>query len=107
MNKMWINSCHNCEACNTFFGVSSDHRKVTSKLQVSHRANKIKVTSRPPYNWAILTYNEKVRNDFLIKHRNRFDALQDANEDHTPSATYLNFVQDHYVAAEKCIAEKN
>uniref|UniRef100_A0A0L8IFX9 Endonuclease/exonuclease/phosphatase domain-containing protein n=1 Tax=Octopus bimaculoides TaxID=37653 RepID=A0A0L8IFX9_OCTBM len=85
MNKKWINSCHNCEAYNTFFGASSDHRVVTAKLQVSLR------TSRPLCNWAILTY-EKVRNDFTIKFRNRFDALQDANEDHKLNTTYLNFV---------------
>ncbi len=37
INKKWINSCHNSEAYNSFYGVSSDHRIVTGKIRLSLR----------------------------------------------------------------------
>ena len=39
INKKWKNSAMNCEAYSSFEGVSSDHRIVTAKLQLSLRKN--------------------------------------------------------------------
>ena len=40
INRKWKNSALNCQAFNTFEGVSSDNRIVTSTLRLSLRANK-------------------------------------------------------------------
>jgi len=45
INKKWINSCGNCEAYNSFCGVSSDHRIASCNLRLSLRKNKTKKTS--------------------------------------------------------------
>ena len=50
INKKWINSAMNAEAYNSFGGVSSDHRIVTSKIRLSLRANKPKLPNTPIYN---------------------------------------------------------
>ena len=45
INKKWINSVTNCEAYNTFEGVSTDHRIVTTKTKLSLRVSRNKKKS--------------------------------------------------------------
>ena len=42
INKKWKNSVKNCRAYHSFISVASDHRIVTSNIQLSLRANKNK-----------------------------------------------------------------
>lgn len=106
MNKKWINSCHNCEAYSSFYGVSTDHRIVTSKLKLSLRANKTKKSSRQPYNWSTLSHDNQIKQRFIFELRNRFDALQAQEQEPTANTTYENFVRSHQEAAKKCIPLK-
>ena len=99
INKKWINSCHNCEAYSSFYGVSTDHRIVTSKLKLSLRANKTKSSFKRPYNWSTLSHDHQIRQRYIIKLRNRFDALQVQEEEQSPNSTYENFIQSHQEAA--------
>ena len=87
LNKKWSNSAQNCEAYNTFYGVSSDHRVVTSRLQLSLRANRKKANCQSPYDWSHLAADEDICNRYTIAVKNRFQALQE--EDENTSANVL------------------
>ena len=60
INKKWKNSAMNCQAYNSFEGVYSDHRIVTSKFRLSLRANKKTSSKFPPYNWSALATNAEL-----------------------------------------------
>ena len=45
------NSAQNCEAYNSFEGVSSDHRILTAKFQLSLRTNKKSNNPKSGYDW--------------------------------------------------------
>ena len=49
INKKWKNSAMNCEVCSSFDGVSSDHRIVTAKIQLSLRKNATRTTTTIHY----------------------------------------------------------
>ena len=103
INKKWTNSCHNCEAYNSFYGVSSDHRITSVRICLSLRKNKIKKATKPCYDWSQLSKNPDIKNAYTIEVQNRFDALQLSEQDPTPNSTYENFIQSHQIAAEKFI----
>ena len=48
INKKWINNS------NSFSTVSSDHRIVTASIRLSLRANKLKTSTTPRYDWSVL-----------------------------------------------------
>ena len=106
ITKKWKNSALNCQAFNTFEGVSSDHRIVTSTLRLSLRANNKKSPTFPPYDWSLLTSNMDLQNEYNITVRNKFDALQADVVTPSPNATYNNFVTSHVKAAENVIPLK-
>ena len=62
--KKWINSARNCEAYNTFEGVFSDHRIVSSILILSLRADKKTTVNKKRYNWCILTTDKTIRQNY-------------------------------------------
>ena len=108
VNKKWINSVQNCEAYNSFEGVSSDHRIVSKKVQLSLRANKKKSSRKPPFDWKQLSSNADIRNKFTITLQNRFSQLQNEDNDNiNPNNTYINFMNAHKQAAEDCIPLKH
>ena len=90
LNKKWKNSAMNCRAYNTFDSVKSDHRIVTAKFRLSLRANKIKVSQHLPADWSNLHTSDKVRQNFTLCMRNRFEALK--SEDDTPNVTFENLI---------------
>ena len=45
INKKWNNSALNCEAYSSFVCVSTDHRIVTAKVQLSLRKNDTRTTT--------------------------------------------------------------
>ena len=105
MNKKWKNSAMNCEAYSSFEGVSSDHRIVTAKIQLSLRKNTTRTTTTIHYEWAFLN-NKDIRNKYVIALRNKFDALQET-ETHTPNDEYENFINAHLEEAAKYIPAKH
>ena len=58
INRKWRNSAMNCEAYSFFEGVSSDHRIVTAKLQLSLRKNATRTATTKHYDWALLNNRE-------------------------------------------------
>ena len=90
INKKWNNSALNCKGYSSFVGVSTDHRNVTAKIRVSLRRNTVRTTTTVHYDWFLL--NRDIRDRYAIRQRNKFDALQEKSETHTPNDEYENFV---------------
>ena len=105
MNKKWKNSAMNCKASSSFKGVSSDHRIVTAKIRLSLQKNVTQTTTTIHYDWLLLN-NKDIRDKYVMALRNKFNALQEKTEIHTPNDEYENFVNAHLEAAAKCIPTK-
>ena len=96
----------NCQAYNSFEGVNSDHRIVTSIFRLSLRANKKTSSKFPPYNWSALTTNAEIKEKFIVDVYNRYYALQATIDEPSPNETYNNFVLSHEEAAKENIPVK-
>ena len=79
INKKWKNSAINCEAYSSFEGVSSNHRIVTAKLQLSLRKNATQTATTKHYDWALLN-NRDIRDKYVLELRNRFETLQEKED---------------------------
>ena len=89
----------------SFEGVSSDHRIVTAKVQLSLRKNATRTARTKHYDGALLN-NRDIRDKYALELRNRFETLQEKTEKGTPNDEYENFVEAHLEAASKCIPTK-
>ena len=105
INKKWDNSALNCEAYSSFEGVSSDHRIVTAKIQLSLRRNTTRTTTTVHYDWSPLNKRD-IRDKYALTLRSKFDAQQEKTETHTPNDEYENFVNAHLEAVAECIPTK-
>ena len=105
INNKWKNSAMNCEAYSSFEGVSTDHRIVMAKIQLSLRKNAKRTATTKHYDWALLN-NRDIRDKYVLELRNRFETLQEKMEKSTPNDEYENFVNAHLEAAAKCIPTK-
>ena len=105
INKKWNNSALNCEAYSSFEGVSSDHRIVTAKIQLSLRKNTTRTTTNVHYDWSLLN-NRDIRDKYALTLRNKFDARQERTETHTLNDEYENFVHSHLETAAEYIPNK-
>ena len=56
--------------------------------------------------WLVLAYNRDIRDKYALTLRNRFDALQEKTETHTPNDEYENFVNAHLEVAAEWIPTK-
>ena len=95
----------NCEAYSSFEGVSSDHRIVMAKIQISLRKNAKRTATTKHYDWTLLN-NRDIRDKYVLELRNRFETLQEKTEKSTPNDEYENFINAHLEAAAKCIPTK-
>ena len=91
ISKKWNNSTLNCEAYSSFEGVSHDHRIVTAKIRLSLRRNAARTTNTLHYDCSLLN-NRGIRDKYTFTQRNKFDALQEKSETHTPNDEHENFV---------------
>ena len=105
INRKWKNSAMNCEAYSSFESVSSDHRIVTAKVQLSLRKNATRTPTTKHYDRALLN-NRDIRDKYALELRNRFETLQEKTEKGTTNDEYENFVEAHLEAASKCIPTK-
>ena len=105
INKKWKNSAMNCKAYSSFEGLSTDHRIVTAKIQLSLRKNAKRTATTKHYDWALLN-NRDIRDKYVLELRNRFETLQEKTEKSTPNDEYENFVNAHLEAAAKYIPTK-
>ena len=99
LNKKWINSALNCEAYNTFEGVSTDHRIVSGTFQLSLRATKKKSLATPPFDWKQMKYDNHLKERFCLTLNNRFEALINETVSPTTDQQYTAFVKAHKEAA--------
>ena len=90
INKKWSNSTLNCEAYSSFEGVSTDHRIVMAKIQLSLRKNATRTMTTIHYDWALLN-NRDIRDKYTLALIKKFDAPQNL-ETHTTNDEYENFV---------------
>ncbi len=88
------NGALDCEAYSSFDGVSSDHRLVRAKVQLSLRRSEI-ITTRTVHNDWYLLNNKDIRDKYTLTLRNKFDALQEISETPTANDEYENFVNAH------------
>ena len=105
INQKWINSVKNCEAYNTFEGVSSDHRIVTMDTNLSLRISKNKSSKSPPFEWSHLK-DPDTKQKYTITLKNHYQALQGKEENPTNNTSYTHFVISHKEAAEQNIPKK-
>ena len=82
INKKWKNCAMNYEEYSSFDGVSSDHRIVTAKLQLSLRKNATR-TATTKHDWALLK-NRDIRDKYVLELRNGLETLQEKTEKGTP-----------------------
>ena len=57
INRKWKNSIHNCEACNSFSSLGSDHRLLTVKIKLSLRMTKTPQRSTTGHHSETPNYN--------------------------------------------------
>ena len=106
MNKKWINGATNCEVYNTFDCVGSDHRIVAANIRLSLRANKVKRSKAPRYDWSFLRRDKDLSDKFSLELKNRYSVLQFDNPDADNNNLYLNFESAFRDAAKECIPLK-
>ena len=104
INKKWNNRALNCEAYSLFEGWS-DHRIITAKIRLSLRKNASRTPTTVHYDWSLLN-NRDIRDKYALALRNKYDALHEKIETHTPNEEYENFVNAHLEAAAEYIPTK-
>ena len=85
--------------------MSSDHRIVTAKIWLSLWKNATWTTTTVHYDWALLN-NRDIRDKYAIALINKYDALQEKTETHTPNEVYENFINAHLEVAVEFIPTK-
>lgn len=105
VNRKWINSVMNCETYSSFQSINSDHRIVTAEIRLSLRANKAK-QKEVPHDWSKLRTDEGIKMTFTVEVKNRFDALQDMDEERTTETLYSNIMAATRKAMEEYIPKK-
>ena len=68
IDKKWNNSALNCKAYSSFESVSSDHRIVTAKIQLSLRKKTTRTMTTVHYDWALLN-NIDIRDKYALSLR--------------------------------------
>ena len=92
-------------AYSSFEGVSSDPRLVTAKVRLNLRKNATRTTTTVHYDW-VLPNNRDIRDQYAIALRNKYDALKEKTETHTPNEECENFVNAHLETAAEFIPTK-
>lgn len=107
VNRKWSNGVTDCQSYNTFDCVGSDHRIVSAKIKLSLRANKVKTTKKPRFDWSTLRTDSDIRETFHIALSNRYNALQSLNTEEDINTAYVNFEKACGEAANECIPLKS
>ena len=106
--KKWINSIKNSRAYSSFEGVSSDHRIVSCKCQISYR--KCKTPIKDPMkkiDWKKVASDSTLSEQLTVSVFNRFSSLRDELQDSNISTTYDNLVAANEEIALKILPKKS
>ncbi|XP_072023006.1 craniofacial development protein 2-like [Amphiura filiformis] len=100
IRKKWKNSLLTAEAYSTFSSIGTDHRSVSARIRLSLRKSKA-LSRKKHYDWRVLCSNIKLQQQYTIEVRNRFQPLEDINENATER--YERFISATTDATEKII----
>ena len=103
VRKKWRNSIRNCEACNTFISLGSDHRIVVANVTLSLRASKQIAKRKPKYIWRDLRDQDKLQERYAVEVQNKFN-IQGLDEE-TISERYERLVEIINVTAVGCMRQ--
>ena len=103
VNKKWINSVKDVEAYNSYASLGSDHRVVTARIKLSLRVCKTP-KRKTVYDWERLKNDTDLQECYTVTVRNRFSALQTADDDATER--YQHFVTANSEATKELIPVK-
>ena len=93
INIKWKSSALNDETYNTFSTVGSEHRIVTTKLRLNLRQNKSSTNKKFRYDRSKLLTDNNLKELYAMEINNRFQALQDLEENVKNSNTiYANII---------------
>ena len=102
VRKKWRNSIKNSCAYNSFTSVSSDHRIVTAKVQLSMRSSGKTPPRKYKYNWKLFAQDTQLQDLYSVKVQNKFSALrQDCEENAT--SVYECFIKANRETTEELI----
>ena len=90
----------NTEAYSSFATVGSDHRIVTSRVQLSLRGTK-PPTTKKRYDWKAIRHDQELQSAFSLHLRNRFDLLY--YESATATEQYDALVKANEFAASETL----
>ena len=104
VRSKWRNSVKNCEAYSSFSPLNSDHRVVTARVSLSLRSTKPDNGMRvEKYIWSDLATDEELQKNYSVEVRNRYQALQETDDEGSLIPDYSKFVTASAEAAEECL----
>ena len=105
VGHLWVRPYFSSSVPHVWF-VNSNHRIVKAKIWLNLRRNTAPTTTTVHYDWSLLN-NRDIKDKYALILRNKFDALQEKSETHTPNDEYENFVNAYLEAAAECIPTKH
>ena len=90
-------SALNCEAYNTFSTVGSDRSFATAKLRLSLRQSKLSTNKKSRCDWIKVLTDNNIKELYTVEIKNRFQALQDLDENVRDSNTTMSVQIQHNV----------
>ena len=104
VRSKWSNSVKNCEAYSSFSSLNSDHRIVTATVSLSLRSTKPDNSKKvDKFVWADLAINRELQMKYSVEVRNRYQALQEADDEGSLIPVYDKFVTASAEAAAECL----
>ena len=103
IRKKWRNSVVNSEAYSTFASTGSDHRIVSSKIRLSLRANGTTPPRRTMYDWSCFKGDPQMQEKYTVLVKNRFQALQDQEDELNVTQKYDCFVKANAEATSNLV----
>ena len=73
-----------------------------AKLRLTLRRNTGRTTNTVYFDWSWLNISD-ISDEYALTLRNKYDALQEKSETHTPNDEYENFVNAHLETVAECI----
>ena len=104
---MWRNSVKDCQASNSFCLLNSDHRIVSTRMQLSLRSiKKVKAKSNLPHGWQLFKSDCSIKEAYTVEVNNRFEALYQDIENYTANEIYSALSEAHEEAAPKYVPKR-
>ena len=104
VRSKWRNSVKNCEAYSSFNSLNSDHRVVTASVSLSLRSTKPDNNKNvDKFIWSDLASNVELQMKYKVEVKNRYQALQEIDDEGSVIPDYNKFVTASAEAAKECL----